>query len=51
MTGNQFMAMKEIIRAFQKENPENARKFFDFICSPTCQQIYKDFGFLPDIGG
>jgi len=32
-------------------NPEKARKFLDFICSPTCQQIYKDFGFLPHIGG
>jgi hypothetical protein len=33
------------------ENSKNARKFFKFIRSPTCRQIYKDFGFLPHIGG
>jgi ABC-type molybdate transport system substrate-binding protein len=36
-----------VCKLTQASNPENARKFFDFICSPTCQQIYKDFGFTP----
>ena len=36
-----------VCKLAQAPNPENARKFFDFICSPTCQHIYKEFGFVP----
>ncbi len=28
-------------------NPENAQKFLDFITSPSAQNIYKRYGFLP----
>ena len=29
-------------------NPENAQKFLDFITSPSAQNIYKKYGFLPE---
>ena len=35
------------IRTLVSRNPENAQKFLDFITSPSAQNIYKKYGFLP----
>jgi ABC-type Fe3+ transport system substrate-binding protein len=47
MAGNQFMVMPALMSAFQKEHPENAKKFIDFILSQTAQNIYSAYGFSP----
>ena len=38
-----------ICKLSNSANPENARKFLDFITSPTAQNMYKKYGFLPEL--
>jgi len=37
-----------ICKLSNSPNPENAQKFLDFITSPSAQNIYKKYGFLPE---
>ena len=36
-----------VCRLIKAPHPDNAQKFMQYVCSPTAQNIYKEFGFLP----
>lgn len=35
-----------VCRLIKAPHPENAHKFMQFVCTPTAQNIYKEFGFV-----
>ncbi len=36
-----------VCRLIKAPHPDNAHKFIQFVCTPTAQNIYKEFGFVP----